>query len=241
MEIGNSVFIQYKKVGDGEFEELSQKNVDFGGGLERIQAAKNDDPDVFKTDFFEKTISNLEGYCDLSYDSNSETKITYRIVADHMRAAVFLLNSGVIPMNKMQGYVLRRLIRRSVVKLRLLKEGSENVLTQLVKDIVHSYQGSGYFDENDIFGFEQEIEKEVKKFSATLSKGLKEVEKIEQIDAKKAFDLYQTFGFPIEITAELFKQKGQQIDMVDFQKEFDSHKELSRTASAGNKIYLDFF
>jgi alanyl-tRNA synthetase len=233
MEIGNSVFIQYKKVGDGEFEELSQKNVDFGGGLERIQAAKNDDPDVFKTDFFEKTISNLEGYCDLSYDSNSETKITYRIVADHMRAAVFLLNSGVIPMNKMQGYVLRRLIRRSVVKLRLLKEGSENVLTQLVKDIVHSYQGSGYFDENDIFGFEQEIEKEVKKFSATLSKGLKEVEKIEQIDAKKAFDLYQTFGFPIEITAELFKQKGQQIDMDDFQKEFDSHKELSRTASAG--------
>jgi alanyl-tRNA synthetase len=233
MEIGNSVFIQYKKAGDGEFEELSQQNVDFGGGLERILAAKNDNPDVFKTDFFEKTVANLEGYCGLAYDANLETTLTYRIVADHMRAAVFLLNAGVIPLNKMQGYVLRRLIRRSAIKLRLLKEGAENVLSKLVRDIVFVYQGSTYFDESDVFGFEQEIEKEVIKFSSTLSKGLKEVEKIEQIDGKKAFDLYQTFGFPVEITAELFQKKGQDIDMTEFQKEFDSHKDLSRTASAG--------
>jgi alanyl-tRNA synthetase len=233
MEIGNSVFIQYKKAGDGEFEELSQQNVDFGGGLERILAAKNDNPDVFKTDFFEKTVANLEGYCGLAYDANLETTLTYRIVADHMRAAVFLLNAGVIPLNKMQGYVLRRLIRRSAIKLRLLKEGAENVLSKLVRDIVFVYQGSTYFDESDVFGFEQEIEKEVIKFSSTLSKGLKEVEKIERIDGKKAFDLYQTFGFPVEITAELFQKKGQDIDMTEFQKEFDSHKDLSRTASAG--------
>jgi alanyl-tRNA synthetase len=233
MEIGNSVFIQYKKVGDGQFEELTQQNVDFGGGLERILAAKNDDPDVFKTDFFNKTIADLEKHCDQPYHANFETTTTYRIVADHMRAAVFLLNSGVVPMNKMQGYVLRRLIRRAAVKLRLLKEGAENVLPQLVPDLVLAYDGSGYFEQNDLLGFEQEIEKEVKKFSATLSKGLKEVEKIEQIDAKKAFDLYQTFGFPVEITAELFQQKGQHIDMAEFKKEFDSHRDLSRTASAG--------
>jgi alanyl-tRNA synthetase len=207
--------------------------VDFGGGLERILAAKNDNPDVFKTDFFEKTVANLEGYCGLAYDANLETTLTYRIVADHMRAAVFLLNAGVIPLNKMQGYVLRRLIRRSAIKLRLLKEGAENVLSKLVRDIVFVYQGSTYFDESDVFGFEQEIEKEVIKFSSTLSKGLKEVEKIERIDGKKAFDLYQTFGFPVEITAELFQKKGQDIDMTEFQKEFDSHKDLSRTASAG--------
>lgn len=233
MEIGNSVFIQYRKVGDGQFEELDQQNVDFGGGLERILAAKNDDPDVFKTDFFDKTISNLESNCDLPYDANPQIMMTYRIVADHMRAAVFLMKSGVNPSNKMQGYVLRRLIRRAAIKLRLIKEGSEEVLPDLVSDIVHVYDESNYFADNDIFGLSQEIEAELKKFSVSLAKGLKEVEKIEQIDGKKAFDLYQTFGFPVEITAELFQQKGQNIDMIEFQKEFDSHKDLSRTASAG--------
>lgn len=235
MEIGNSVFIQYKKVGDGEFEELSQKNVDFGGGLERILAAKNDDPDVFKTDLFLHVIEEIESYTGKKYsDLNAQVKM--RVIADHLRAAVFLILSGVVPSNKLQGYVLRRLIRRSAIKIHELGGGLTDIpgLGGISEVVLLTYDGElgvDRFSQRDLV--EKIVVDEMTKFGRSLDKGLKEVEKIDQIDAKKAFDLYQTFGFPVEITAELFQQKGQQIDMVEFQKEFDSHKDLSRTASAG--------
>ena len=210
-EIGNSVFIQYKKKLDGSLEELIQKNVDFGGGLERIAAALNNDPDIFKTDIFSPIVGKLEKLTEKSYEDN---KKAMRIIADHMRASSALSDNGVVPSNKMQGYVLRRLIRRMAVKLKSLDMVvTENNMKELTTQRV--------------------IIDEVLKFENTLKKGLKEVEKINKIDGKRAFDLYQSYGFPLELTIELFAEKGQIVDKEEFRKEFEKHKELSRTASAG--------
>lgn len=235
MEIGNSVFIQYKKAGDGEFEELKQKNVDFGGGLERILAAKNDNPDVFATDLYSDVIKTVEHYSEQKYLEGN--KKLMRVIADHLKAATFLIISGVVPSNKMHGYVLRRLLRRAAIKMHQLNpkimpaQTFEAVCGEVV---LRNYDGILGVDESQQINTVQKIvSDEMTKFARTLEKGLKEIEKIDQIDAKKAFDLYQTFGFPFEITAELFQQKGQLIDVAAFQKEFESHQELSRTASAG--------
>ncbi len=214
LEIGNSVFIQYKKLGDGSLEELPQKNVDFGGGLERLTAATIDCPDVFQIDLFKEIIQKIEKASGKSYEGNEPSM---RIVADHMRAANKLIGEGVVSSNKLQGYILRRLIRRCAIKMRKLK---------------------GTLDPGDLnLGFTNKIseviEDEVVRFTKTLEKGLKEVGKIERIDGKKAFDLYQTYGFPLEITEELFAEKGQKISRKEFGAEFEKHQEGSRSASAG--------
>jgi alanyl-tRNA synthetase len=236
MEIGNSVFIQYKKVGDGQFEELAQRNVDFGGGLERMVAASENEPDIYMTSFFKPIFDRMENEITGPVNNSSERLKSTRVVIDHVRAASFLIVNGVVPANKLQGYVLRRLLRRAAVKLIQLGGGSGqhlNWMAEVAWSVMEQYNETNYFTKDSRKLVENIISEEMSKFSKTMDKGLKEVEKIEQIDAKKAFDLYQTFGFPIEITAELFQQKGQQIDMSAFQAEFDSHKELSRTASAG--------
>lgn len=213
IEIGNSVFIQYRKVGN-ELVEMSQKNVDFGGGLERIVAAVQKTPDVFKTDIYKEIISKIENVTEKKYGEKKDTDIKMRIIADHFRASLALVKEGVVPSNKMQGYVLRRLIRRSLLKIYLLKGSLED--TDL-----------------DLGETNMVIQEEVKKFKDSLKKGLKEVEKLETIDGKKAFDLYQTYGFPLEMTKEIFEEKGQKINEKQFEKEFEKHKEVSRSASAG--------
>ncbi|MBI4035540.1 alanine--tRNA ligase [Candidatus Daviesbacteria bacterium] len=207
LEIGNSVFIQFQKRG-GVLQELSQKNVDFGGGLERLTAAVLNEPDIFKTDLYAEMIHLIEEATGKDYE---EHKAPMQVIADHMRASVALIADGVIPSNKLQGYTLRRLLRRSAVKLRLLNKDVALGAIIAVK----------------------EVQDETRKFGKTLDRGLKEIEKIEKIDGKKAFDLYQTFGFPYEVTEELFRQKGQEIDREQFRAEFEKHRELSRTASAG--------
>jgi len=214
LEIGNSVFIQYEKQEDGFLKELPNKNVDFGGGLERLVAAVNDNPDIFTIDVFVGLIKKIE---EISSKSYQENKPAMQVIADHMRAANALINEELLPSNKQQGYVLRRLIRRAAVKMRQLK---------------------GSLDNNDLsFEFGEKvttvIEEEVSKFSKSLEKGLKEIEKIEKIDGKKAFDLYQTYGFPLELITELVAQRGQKVDKGVFKKEFEKHQELSRSASAG--------
>lgn len=207
LEIGNSVFMVYKKTEKG-LEELPNKNVDFGGGLERMTAAVNDDPDVFKIDVFKPIIERIENVSGKKYEGNEREM---RVIADHVRAAEALAYEGVVPSNKLQGYVMRRLIRRAAVKMRKLK--GSLVGPDLVDGGV--------------------IEEETERFMKTLEKGMKEVEKINEIDGKKAFDLYQTYGFPLEVTEEIFKERGQEIDRGRFEAEFEKHKELSRTASAG--------
>ena len=213
-EIGNSVFIQYKKKEDGSLEELPQKNVDFGGGLERLTAAANDNPDVFQIDLFKQIIKRIEEISGKSYKENEESM---RVITDHTRASAALISNSVVPSNKLQGYALRRLIRRSAIRMRKLKGKLEKTDLNLgQKDKVARV-----------------IEEEVEKFERTLERGLREIEKIKKIDGKKAFDLYQTYGFPLKITMVLFADKGQKIDKKEFEKEFEKHQKLSRTASVG--------
>lgn len=201
LEIGNSVFIQYKKNKKG-LEELPQKNVDFGGGLERITAALNNDPDVFKIDVYWPTIQKLEKITGKKYEEN---KKNFRIIADHLRASENLIENGVIPSNKMHGYILRRLIRRMAIKFTEVDKIIDNTV----------------------------ILDELKKFKISLEKGLKEIKKVEKITGKTAFDLYQSYGFPLELTVELFEEKGQKVDLEEFKKEFEKHKQASRSLSTG--------
>ncbi len=241
VEIGNSVFIQYKKVGDGQFEKLPQQNVDFGGGLERILCAVNDEPDVFKTDLYLPIIKIIEKFSGKSYEDKA-SKPEMQIIADHLKAAVFLITSAVTPSNKMHGYVLRRLIRRVAVKLHQLRGPivkKESIPTDAF-EAVCAYAVLELYD--GLFGINKETQKEMvirilveemEKFGKSLEKGLKEIQKLDKVDATAAFNLYQTFGFPLELTLELVKQKGQTIDKKEFEAEFRKHKDASRSASAG--------
>src|SRR3989344_3854995 len=209
LEIGNSVFIQYEKQADGSIKALPNKNVDFGGGLERITAAVNNEPDIFKTDVFQPMIAHVEKVTGKEYSGVNQPPM--RIIADHLRTASAMIKEGVEPSNKQQGDVLRRLIRRSAMKMRQLK---------------------GTLDPAD---FPKEFFSEVAKFKINLDKGLKEFEKLDadQMTELSAFNLLQTYGFPFEITAELFEQKGYTLDRKKFDQIFTDHQKLSRTASAG--------
>lgn len=231
MEIGNSVFMQYKKVPDGTFQELPAMNVDFGGGLERILAASNNDPDVFKTDIFSKTISEIEKLTGKSYEESNQSKI--RIIADHLKGATFLIAGGVMPGNKEQSYVLRRLLRRSAIKMYELTEGKTTDFAKIADSgVLATYDGSQGIDRNNLKKeIVEVIAEEIKKFNLSITKGLKEIKKIDKVDGKIAFNLYQNFGFPYELTEELFRENGQKIDKKQFVSEFNKHKELSRSAS----------
>jgi alanyl-tRNA synthetase len=232
LEIGNSVFIQYKKVGDGKFEELSQKNVDFGGGLERLTAVSANQPDIFNTDLFLDEIKSLEKVTGKSYEDKAK-KPLFRIICDHLKSASFLINTGVYPSNKDKGYILRKFIRRGAIKLRKLKGSFESdVFDDTIAAVFKIYDGI-YLDIAKLSEVKRVISEEVGKFSQTLEKGLREIDKIDRIDAKKAFDLYQTFGFPLEITREILTEKGQTVDLDEYKKEFEKHQELSRSTSAG--------
>ncbi len=220
MEIGNSVFIQYIKR-NGSLQELPQKNVDFGGGFERILAAWNDDPDMFATDIFTGIIKAIEKMTGKSY-SDEKNKWALRVIADHIRAATYLIKDGVVPGNKEHGYVLRRLLRRAAVKM---YELTGSIFTSTYAPISRSILGDAHVA--------QVIDEEMKKFSSTLEKGLLLVEKEKQLDAHSAFNLFQSYGFPFELTQELALKKGISLNKDDFDKEFEAHKQLSKTTSAG--------
>jgi len=234
LEIGNSVFMQYKKNGDGTFSHLPKKNVDFGGGFERLIMAMEDNPDMFATSLFSPIISEVEKITNLSY-SDEKNKPAMRIIADHLKASVFLIKDGVHPSNKEQGYVLRRLLRRLTVKLRKLlgKLPSPDEVAAISNQVLSIYEGIYFNSREDIVLVQPIIVDEIKKFNISLEKGIKLIEKIPTIDGKIAFDLYQSYGFPLEVTEELYREKGQQIDKQQFIVEFNKHKELSRSASAG--------
>lgn len=234
MEIANSVFMQYKKEADGTLTELAQKNVDFGGGLERQVAATQNNPDVFATDLFGAIIGTIEEIVGKSY-GDDVYKAPMRIIADHLKAATFLIVDGVVPSNKDRGYVLRRLLRRAAIKMHALRGGLTPIpsFQEICMSVLRTYENIYFNVADDKERLNKVIDDELSRFALSLDKGLREVKKIDTIDGKKAFDLYQTYGFPVEITAELFSQKGQQIDLVQFKGEFDKHRELSRTASAG--------
>ena len=231
MEICNSVFMEYKKKEDGSFEKLKQRNVDFGGGLERITAAVNNDVDVFKIDTLSVVIAKLEELSKKKYDDNI---ISFRVVADHIRGAAFMIGDGVIPSNTERGYIVRRLVRRAVRHADVIgiKEGT---LALLVEPLITAYQGMYQELESKKEEIKKNIQDEEKRFRLTLQNGLKEFEKISSrnITGKEAFNLYQTYGFPLDITLELAKEKGIDVDTASFKQEFIKHQEVSRTAAAG--------
>lgn len=234
LEIGNSVFMQYKKNDDGTFSPLPKQNVDFGGGLERLIMAMENNPDMFETSLFSPIIDEIEKITKLSY-ADEVNKPAMRIIADHLKASVFLIKDGVLPSNKEQGYVLRRLLRRLTVKLRNLlgKLPSAEEVAAVSEKVLKMYEGIYFNPSEDIQLVKPVITDEIKKFSVSLEKGMKIIEKIPTINGKIAFDLYQSYGFPLEVTMEIYKEKGQQIDMKEYTVEFNKHKELSRSASAG--------
>ncbi len=236
LEIANSVFMQYQKQPDGSLKELSQKNVDFGGGLERLVATTNDDPDMFHSDFFSQAITQLETMStSKKYTANPKP---FRIIADHVRASVFMIADGVTPSNKEQGYVLRRLLRRAMIYGRGLGILQQDWTTPLVAAVSAPY-GSIYKEVTDHQSrITQVIAEEVKKFTSTLEKGLKEFEKHAAIHkdftAEETFFLYETYGFPYELSLEEAQKLKVTIpSKEDFDIQAKKHQEKSRSTSAG--------
>jgi alanyl-tRNA synthetase len=237
MEIGNSVFMQYQKQEDGSLKELLQKNVDFGGGLERIVAASLDNPDVFQTDFFEDAISLLEKISGKKYGIDEKTTREMRIVADHLRASTMLIVDGVVATNKTQGYVLRRLVRRSVLKMKQLsianlKETAKEIMkgfTQVYKDAYPDFDSTLA----SFISYESTLTQEIEKFERAIHKGTQMLIKEETLTGKVAFDLYQNYGFPWELSLEMATEMGMVINHHEYDKELSLHKEKSRTAASG--------
>lgn len=237
LEIGNSVFMQYQKTEDGKLVELPQKNVDFGGGLERIAAAILDSPDVFRIDIFSGVIKKIEKETGIEYNSDSNRDKSFRVVSDHLRASVNLLSEGVIPGNKLHGYALRRLIRRSMFHFHLLGSGiSGGAISHIAEEYRRFYPN---VNKNWQF-IEDNLNSEATRFEAALKRGLSKLTKAvsggDKINGEFAFDLYQTEGFPLELTMEILNQNGMVFSPIErnvFESEFEKHRQSSRSASAG--------
>ena len=234
MEIGNQVFMQYRRMEDGSFEPLEKKNVDFGGGLERISAARINNPDVFQISLMKPIIEKLEEISGKKYDEN---KVSMRVIADHLRSATFLAVDGCIPSNKEQGYVMRKFIRRAMAKAFDLGV-EDNFVEQIVPVIVSIYAP----DYKEVALKSDEIiavmVKEEKAFRRTLRKGLRELEKFSQdgLTGTELFQLYDTFGFPLELSTEEAVRHKISLSK-NWREEFDikmkEQRERSQTASKG--------
>ena len=245
IEIWNDVFMEFNKTADGKYEKLAKPNVDTGMGIERTLAVLNGKENVFETELFQPIFKKIEELSKLEYGDKSDAEYVkddkqcwvdvrkqFRIVADHIKASVFMISDGVTPLNVGRGYVLRRIIRRAVRYGKLL--GIEKNFTQVIAAVVIEMYQDFYpeLEKNKTVIF-SELEKEENKFRQTLEKGLKEFNKLSAITAAEAFNLYQSYGFPLEMTEELSKEKGFAVDKEEFAAEFKKHQNLSRTASAG--------
>ena len=235
VEIWNDVFMQYNKTPNGIYQPLKQKNVDTGMGVERTLAVLTGEEDNYKTTIFQPIIKTIEEISKKKYSQKKNQK-AMRIIADHIRAATFILGDerGIKPSNIAQGYVLRRLIRRAVRYGRML--GISGPFTgKIAKSVIPIYPDYPELKKNKKFII-SELDLEEERFSKTLEKGLKMFEKIatdELITGKEAFLLFQSYGFPIEMTQELANEKGISIDLEEYNDEFKRHQDLSRTASSG--------
>ena len=235
VEIWNDVFMQYEKTKDGKYQELAQKNVDTGMGVERTLAVLNGLNDNYRTTIFEPIIREIEFISGKPYEGNEKAM---RIIVDHLRAAVFILGDvkGIKPGNIGQGYVLRRLIRRAIRYARVLEiEG--NFTKKVAEVIIMNYKYYGELEKNEDFIYQQ-LEDEENRFSVSVEKGLKKFNEIilsgdKIISGRDAFLLFQSYGFPIEMTEELTKEKGRIVDISEYEVELKKHQELSRTSSAG--------
>ncbi|MCJ7826473.1 alanine--tRNA ligase [Patescibacteria group bacterium] len=258
MEIGNSVFMQYQKLADGSLKELKPKSVDFGGGLERLTAATLNKPDIFKIDLFNNAIKTLEAIRKSGGDYKTNPK-PYRIIVDHLRAAIFMVADGVEPSNKERGYMLRRLIRRAMVYSRKLgmtgDEWLSNVSPDLITPYIHVYP---HLEEKSP-EIHEIITREVDKFRKTIGEGINALKKIFnraiggidrenlpqgmiienniiRVSGVEVFKIYETYGLTPEIAQEVMTDWGLRFDeetMKECREEMKKHQELSRTAAAG--------
>lgn len=238
VEIGNDVLMQYVKDDKGKYNLAEQKNVDFGGGVERTLTILNGLDDNYQNPIFLPIIKEIERISKKKYNQNEKTTKAMRIIADHIRAATFILGDerAVKPSNIGQGYVLRRLIRRAIRYGRIL-DIKDKFTSKVAKAVLPIYPDYQELHRNHNFIAEQ-LNQEEDKFSKTIEQGMKKFEEIvndlkEIIPGKEAFLLFQSYGFPIEMTQELGEEKGISVDLEEYNKEFEKHQDISRTASAG--------
>ena len=255
VEIGNDVYMQYEKTADG-YKPLSNKNVDTGFGFERLLMFLNGLTDGYKIDIFKGVISILENASGIKYGEDVESTKAMRIIADHLRTATMLIGdiNGILPSNVGAGYILRRLMRRAIRYARKINVGTESLLN-IVRDYIENIYGEAYpllvEKEDYILG---EVNKEIDKFNKTIEAGTKEFEKVvnginrknqfmkmtnpdykeeTEISGKSAFRLFDTFGFPLEMTIEMATEIGFTVDVAGYDEAFKAHQELARSTSAG--------
>ena len=237
VEIWNDVFMQYNKSSDGTITELPKKNVDTGMGVERVTAILEGVNDNYESSIWKDVIELISKISNLPYKGNEHSM---RIIADHLRTSVFISAdyAGVKPSNVGQGYILRRLIRRAIRHAKKLGINISSNWEQEIATLIISKYEKYYNELIDNKNVVLEVLKnEKEKFNRTLEKGLREFEKVtkdnKDIDATTAFKLYDTYGFPIELTVELAEERNINVDEEGFKDKFKAHQELSRTASAG--------
>ena len=238
VEIWNNVFMEFYRHPDGSYTPLSQKNVDTGMGLERTLCMLNGYKSVYETDLFSDIIARLEALSGKKYGSQESVTKAMRIIADHMRTATFMIGDekGVTPSNVDQGYVLRRLLRRAVRYARTIDLDS-TLLTDIAKMYIDKYKDVYPELAANSEHIVSEIAKEEEKFSKTLGNGIKEMEKVlkwvqgDTLNGKTAFRLYDTFGFPIEMTVEIAAERGYKVDIDGYNTAFEEHQKKSQAGA----------
>ncbi len=238
LEIWNDVFMQFNKTAEGSYEPLKQKNVDTGMGLERVLCILQNKKSVYETDLFAPIIAKIEEISGKNYNDNEQTTRAIRIIADHIRTSVFMIGDekGVSPSNVDQGYILRRLLRRAIrfAKSLEIEMGNLSKVAEVVVSVYKDVYPELVVNHDRII---EEINTEEARFEKTLQSGIKEFEKVcgylvgDTLSGKLAFKLYDTYGFPIEMTIELAKEKGLKVNVEDFDKAFREHQEKSHAGA----------
>lgn len=238
LEIWNNVFMEYNKVGEGVFEPLAKKNVDTGMGLDRTVATLQGAESVFDTDAFSDSIQKIAELSHKGYKDSADTIKAFRIIADHIRCAVFMLGDqrGITPSNVDQGYILRRIIRRSI-RFSMQLDMPSGSLNEVAKVFIAQYSPFYPELEQNSDKILSELQKEENRFASTLKKGIREFNKLVPtlegtvIGGVDAFHLYDTYGFPIEFTMELAKEQGLTVDVEGFHAAFKAHQTLSQAGA----------
>ena len=239
LEIWNDVFMQYNKTSEGAYEPLKQRNVDTGMGLERTLCILGGKNSVYETDIFENAIKKIEDLTGRKYSEGGDVTRAFRVVLDHVRTATFMIGDvkGIVPSNNDQGYILRRIIRRAVRFGRNigLPQGS---LKEVAQTVIDKYASVYPELVKNCDRIRDELEKEENKFSKTLQQGIREFEKVVAslpvggtIDGVTAFHLYDTYGFPVEITGEMAREKGLGVDVKGYDAAYSEHQAKSRAGS----------
>lgn len=245
VEIGNDVLMQYVKDKEGNCNLAKQKNIDFGGGVERTIAILNGLEDNYLGDMWKPIIEKISQISKVEYNlaGNLENLRVMRIIADHIKAAVFIIADGATPSNSEQGYVLRRLIRRAIREAKYNPDSDikiENFATKIAEIVIEIYDDYEHLSKNKKKILE-ELEREESNFNKTIERGDRVLRKMaglsgeekKDIDGETAFLLYQSYGYPLELTKEFAKSYSIKVDEEGFHQELNTHQELSRTASAG--------